>query len=718
MTPMLDFPSVAIEFPREDILLPAVLRAASPIRVEINEVRLPENPDRRSCCGRDFRAFCLAYFPDVYWDPSQFHDDFARDLERLVLSRAPVMLSKALAAPRGIGKSTLAVLACLWGLLYGHVNYVLLLSANGTEAEKRLSALQKQILTNALLAADFPEICDPIRAFGGDPRRAPKSYPWTNSVACLPNGRWIEAHGLDGALAGQLQDFARPDFILIDDAETIESVYSAAVTADLERKLTQEIPPITPRGAHSVLLLICTIKRKGCLSDALTDAERSPNWRGERYAAVKTFPARTDLWDAFMGLVKPHPDRPSPESIRDAVLPGWSLPLALGACRSAGQLLGPAAVAGALGLTCESYLDMEPLHHALQFYAANKTAMDEGAEVLDAKRLPLWEAFVQRAQFGEQYFWCELQNNPPDEKSGVQLELAEERLVQRRVDAWPQRCVPAWAQGVLITLDLGSREVYWEASAWDVAGDRSAVIDCGMELTHLDEGGRYTMATAGDRSKLVVGVVIAAVERIYQQQLDSYAQQAGGVIVQPFFGLDCGGKGAGSGPEVAWYRAAVEWSLKHARCIPLKGMPWTEGLLKRAEGRNWCAAEDNVVVLWNTDEYKRELFAALERDVFDTAGQIRSGTRAFWAECPLEYIRHQTSEKYVEVELEERVVGRDLKRGWIRLPGRRNHWWDTAAESFALRDVVRRRLRTDGAPTRSAGAAATPAGPSKTRREY
>jgi hypothetical protein len=168
---------------------------------------------------------------------------------------------------------------------------------------------------------------------------------------------------------------------------------------------------------------------------------------------------------------------------------------------------------------------------------------------------------------------------------------------------------------------------------------------------------------------------------------------------------------------VAWYREAVEWSLKHARCVPLKGMPWTEGLLKRAEGRNWCAAEDNVVVLWNTDEYKRELFASLERDVFDASGQMRAGARAFWAECPFEYIRQQTSEKYVEVELEERVVGRDLKRGWIRLPGRRNHWWDTAAESFALRDVVRRRLRTDGAPTRSSPVV-TQTGPSKTRREY
>jgi hypothetical protein len=139
--------------------------------------------------------------------------------------------------------------------------------------------------------------------------------------------------------------------------------------------------------------------------------------------------------------------------------------------------------------------------------------------------------------------------------------------------------------------------------------------------------------------------------------------------------------------------------------------------LKRAEGRNWCAAEDNVVVLWNTDEYKRELFASLERDVFDTGGQLRAGARAFWSDCPVEYIRHQTSEKYVEVELEERVVGRDVRRGWIRLPGRRNHWWDTAAESFALRDVVRRRLRTDGAPTRSVAVAAQ-TGPSKTRREY
>jgi hypothetical protein len=53
------------------------------------------------------------------------------------------------------------------------------------------------------------------------------------------------------------------------------------------------------------------------------------------------------------------------------------------------------------------------------------------------------------------------------------------------------------------------------------------------------------MGTPGERSKLVVGAVIAAVERAYQKQLDVYGRVGDGLIVQPWFGLDCGGKGAG-----------------------------------------------------------------------------------------------------------------------------------------------------------------------------
>ncbi len=90
---------------------------------DIGELPAVDNPDRKDRASSDFRYFCESYFPlTFHLDWSEDHLKVIDKIERAVVEGGLF----ALAMARGSGKSSIAEVACIWAVLYGHREFVCL----------------------------------------------------------------------------------------------------------------------------------------------------------------------------------------------------------------------------------------------------------------------------------------------------------------------------------------------------------------------------------------------------------------------------------------------------------------------------------------------------------------------------------------------------------------------------------------------------------------
>ena len=116
------------------------------------ELPKPQNARRRVSCRLNLPKFLRTYLPFIFTRPfSPAGLRFVRDLQRLMLSGG----LKAIAQPRGTGKTATISGTMMWAALYGHRSYLAAIGATGSAAEQ----LIKDILANLqgeMIAADFP----------------------------------------------------------------------------------------------------------------------------------------------------------------------------------------------------------------------------------------------------------------------------------------------------------------------------------------------------------------------------------------------------------------------------------------------------------------------------------------------------------------------------------------------------------------------------------
>jgi ABC-type glutathione transport system ATPase component len=143
----------------------------------------------------------------------------------------------AFAMQRGGGKTTLTEPMLLRALLYGFRRYVVFIGATDPLATAGVKRMQRELETNDLLLADFPEVCYPIRRLERITQRArgqtldgkPTNMEFTDGHFVLPSvsrskasGGVVQAFGVTGAIKGLqrlLPDggIIRPDLVLLDE---------------------------------------------------------------------------------------------------------------------------------------------------------------------------------------------------------------------------------------------------------------------------------------------------------------------------------------------------------------------------------------------------------------------------------------------------------------------------------------------------------------------
>ena len=404
---------------------------------------LPEIVDveRKSSCERSFRLFCESYFPETFdmaW--SDDHLKVIAKIEQAVLHGGLF----AMAMPRGSGKSTLAECACLWAMLYGHREFVALISATETAALEMLESIKTELEVNDLLLEDFPEAIHPIRCLDGIANRCSGQLykgertriGWTANEIVLPtikgskaSGAIIRVAGITGRIRGM--KFKRPDkakpvrpsLVIIDDPQTSESANSLEQTRKRVRVLAGDVLGLAGPGEKISGILPCTVIRKGDMADQILDTTKHPEWNGERTKMIYSFPTNEKLWNEYAEI------------------------------------------------RADSLRMHGDIREATAFYESHREEMNAGSKVA-------WEARFNHDELSaiqhamnlklqdEAAFQAEYQNEPlPEESDDGGLLSADE--ITQKVNGMRRGEVPVGCSRVTMFIDVQKELLYWMVAAWE-----------------------------------------------------------------------------------------------------------------------------------------------------------------------------------------------------------------------------------------------------------
>ena len=447
---------------------------------------------RRDSCRLDFRLFCETYAAESFplaWSPD--HLTAIGKIEAAVL-RGELF---AFAMPRGSGKTTLCEWACLWALLNGHRQFIVLIGSDQAIAEQMLDSIKSHLEQNDLLAADYPEATYPIRALEGINARArgqtidgtPTKIEWTAdqiTLATVPggasSGAAVRVAGITGRIRGLRHTrpdgkTIRPDLVLIDDPQTDESAASPSQCATRERTLSGAILGLAGPGKTIAGLCTVTVIRTDDLADRLLDRQRHPSWQGERTKLVYEWPDAEDEWSQYAEL------------------------------RREGQRDGTGTAA------------------ADEFYRQRQAAMDAGSRVAWPERKApdelsaIQHAWNLRIDRGEAAFNAEFQNAPLADD--ITTDKLDKRQLVLRATKIARGIVPAGHTKLTAFVDVQDRLLYWLVASWSESFG-GHVVAYGA---HPDQGASYFEA-ASARKTLALASPGASPEAALRAGLDETAR--------------------------------------------------------------------------------------------------------------------------------------------------------------------------------------------------
>jgi hypothetical protein len=628
---------------------------------DIGSIPPPKDKRRRDKCKASFRAFCETYGAEAF--PLAWSSDHLRAIEKIERAVLAGELF-AFAMPRGSGKSTLCEWACLWAMLYGHRQFVMLIGSDAAIATAMLDSIKSHLEQNDLLLDDHPAACFPVRAMEGITRRAqgqtcegePTHIEWTADQITLPwipgspsAGAAVRVAGITGRIRGLKHtrpDGAtiRPQLVLIDDPQTDESAGSPSQVATRERILSGAILGLGGPGVKMSGLCTITVIRPDDLADRLLDRNKHPEWQGERSQLVYEWPTADDLWGQYAELRR--------QGQRDGVGTG----------------------------------------EADALYAANQKAMDAGSRVAWPERknadeaTAIQHAWNLRIDRGEAAFFAEYQNQP------IADDIASDKLVkgelERRSIPLARGVVPAGHNTLTAFIDVQEKLLFWLVASWGESFG-GHVVAYG---THPDQGvsffeassAKKTLARAsagnGFEAALHDGLTRAA-ELLLGR--DWKREDGAGVRVQQLL-VD-----ANWGQSTQVVRTFAKRSPfaavilpSHGRGIGASSQPLTEKTKHRGDriGLNWRIGKlgdtDHRSAIYDTNWWKTFVAGRLRMSLGDPeAITLHQGNHDL-------LIDHLTAEYPVRTEARGRVVDEWKKAG------RENHWLDCLVGSAVAASIA------------------------------
>lgn len=625
---------------------------------DIGDLPEVEDPERKAACARNFRLFCETYFPHVF--DLSWSDDHLIVIDRIEKSILEGGLF-ALAMPRGSGKSSLCEVAGHWAVLYGYREFVVLIGATESAALEMMESVKTELETNELLAADFPEVCFPIRQLDGIANRcAGQLYhgertriTWTANEIVLPtikdsvsSGMVIRVAGLTGRIRGMKFKRSdghsiRPELVIVDDPQTTESANSIEQTRKRLRILSSDILGLAGPGKKISGLMPCTIIRGGDMADQILDRGKHPEWNGERMKMLYSAPSNTALWESYSEIL------------------------------------------------AESMREDGNIARATDFYREHQAAMDEGAVVAWNDRFNHDEiSALQHAmnlRFRDELaFQAEYQNEPLAEDTAEETLLSVEEICGQ-LNGLKKNVVPLECVRLTMFVDIQKTLLFYAVCAWsdDFTG---AVIDYGA---WPDQGrNRFTLQDANPVISNVFpkagfeGQIYGALEKLFDEKISQKYFREDGAEMHVERALIDANWGASTDIVYQYCRQSAFSGIilpAHGRYIGASSKPMTEYRKKPGDrlGFNWLipgVAGRRAIrhVIFDTNFWKSFIHTRLSVSKGDSGSFTLFGRNPLYHQLLAE---HLTAEYRVKTEGRGRTVDE-----WKIRPQRfDNHWLDCLA---------------------------------------
>lgn len=627
----------------------------------------PKNLRRRRRCLKDPYRFLETYFGHIFW---QDWTDDRREMIDAIVAAATFSGDQAIAGPRGDGKTRLALFVSLFCVLAGRLQFPLIIGKSGKRAEIELQTLKNELEYNDLLAADFPEVCIPIRELGGWAARARmqtaggentriewatdhiilptisvetlrKKCGWKKTDDSLAGAQIIASMGIEGPLRGLNYRNVRPDLAILDDVDDRESAASPSQTETRERIIDQDVAGLAGPGRRISRLMMCTLINRTCVAATYTDPALKPSWTGKRFRWLIQPPDRTDLWDQYIQL----------RNNRDPEADPYA-------------------------------------REAHEFYRANRKLMDAGAVVSNPDRfvrdpLPdgepaelssLQSYYNLVADIGAENVATEYDNNPPEEEQTRTSGLTSVTVASRLAGTERYVC-PRETKALTLFVDLGKYRSHFTVLAL-LPNTAGIVIDYGV--LHVAQAN----AIGADEA-------ILATLREFRDKLaaDPYVTEDGEPREIDQAGIDCGW----------WGKAVYEFVRESGRpWRPVMGVPAYQAKPRRRKGvrtgyeyyESYQPADRIWVVNTNVDYWKGRVHDGFQMPPRNDDGSLRSGSLTLWGDDPRTHRDSETGNYARQIMAEEwrqepPKNGRPGKEGWYRIHDD-NHYFDSTAGAQAM----------------------------------
>jgi hypothetical protein len=557
----------------------------------------------------------------------------------------------ALAMPRGSGKTSIVEVACLWAMLTGLHKFVMIIGSAREHALELLSSIKEELMANAELAADFPEVCHPIAALENRANRCKGQHirgkqtrsVWGTDKIVLPtvgrsvaSGATARVAGITGRVRGAKKETLRPTLCILDDPQTDTSAKSASQCAKRAGIINGAVLGLAGPGKKITAIMPCTVIAKGDLADTFLDREKSPLWTGHRFKMVYEFPKRMDLWDHY------------------AVM------------------------------RTDEFRNSGTGTYATAYYEQHRQEMDLGAVIAWPERhRPDEISGIQSAMnlfYADKYaFWSEYQNAPLTEGLGEGQLLAEK--VAARISGIERGVLPVACSQVTAFIDVQSSILYYVVCAW-AENFSGSIIDYG---TWPDQGRPYF--TAADAQKTfarmfpdagIEGQVHNALSLLTDQLLSrNWVREDGAPFRIERMLIDAGFQTETVKQFCRTTQYAATVMPSHGHGIGAAGKPWSEYDRSRCErlGLHWMIPKLEASkrafrhVTIDTNFWKSFIAQRLAQSVGDKGSVTLFGKPG---QDHRMIADHLTSEYWIATE----GRGRKLQEWRIKPGTTENHWWD------------------------------------------
>lgn len=428
-------------------------------------IPLPQDIDRRWACLDDPELFLRTYFADTFSQP--FTDDRSEML-KAIIDAARFGGDKAVAGPRGEGKTRLAMYGALYLMVAGLCPFPIVIGKSQGKAQNELKTIRERLQHSPLFIKDFPEIGIPFQAVGGWSSRCRMQtvggentaiemaadhliFP-TISLEQLPDnwpcesaakGQIIASLGIDGPIRGTNYYDRRPTLAIIDDIEDREAAASDPLIEKNQEVIEQDVGGLGAGGHRVSRVFLCTVQNRKCCAFIYTDPNQKP-WNGRRYRKMIKPPDRQDLVEQYVDMRR-NRDKDDPQA--RVAFRFWR--------DNQEEIERGCTVSNIYSYDRRQHADGEPLElSAIQAY------------------------YNRVADVGPKAVATEDDNDPPEESGPMDNGLTAE-IVASRISGLAKCQLPANTSALTAAIDLGKYYCHWVVTAW-WQGAGGCVVDYGF----------------------------------------------------------------------------------------------------------------------------------------------------------------------------------------------------------------------------------------------